>query len=144
MQRVWGWLALAVVAAPLAAQGGAPAASPPAAPSRARAGSLTVTEAVIARAVVDRSPQDTGSAFPADVGQLNCFTEVNGGGADTLHHVWFHGDTQVADVALPVNGSPWHTWSRKTVPADWTGPWHVEIQDASGTVLKRLDFSVGP
>jgi Protein of unknown function (DUF2914) len=136
MHRVWGWLAVTIVAVPLAAQ------TPT---SGGGADTLTVTQAVIARAVVDRSPQDTGSAFPADVGQLACFTEVAGGiGGDTLRHVWFHGDTQVADVALAVNGSPWHTWSRKTVPADWTGPWHVEIQDASGAVLKRLDFSVGP
>jgi len=29
------------------------------------------------------------------------------------------------------------------VPADWTGAWHVEVRDAAGTVLKRLDFTVG-
>ena len=28
-------------------------------------------------------------------------------------------------------------------PPDWTGPWHVEVRDASGTVLKRIDFTVG-
>jgi len=50
---------------------------------------------------------------------------------------------QVADVELRVGGSPWRTQSRKTVPADWTGPWHVEVRDANGTVLKRLDFTVG-
>ena len=50
---------------------------------------------------------------------------------------------QVADVELRVGGSPWQTQSRKTVPAEWTGPWHVEARDANGTVLKRLDFTVG-
>jgi hypothetical protein len=61
----------------------------------------------------------------------------------TVHHVWFHGDQQVADVELHVTGSPWRTYSRKTVPADWTGAWHVEVRDANGTVLKRLEFTVG-
>src|SRR5437867_1672541 len=61
----------------------------------------------------------------------------------TIHHVWFNGDTQVGDVELHVDGSPWRTWSRKTIPADWTGAWHVEVRDAAGTVLKRIDFTVG-
>ncbi len=47
------------------------------------------------------------------------------------------------DVELQVGGSPWRTWSKKTVPPDWTGAWHVEVRDAAGTVLKRIDFTVG-
>src|SRR5947208_1791404 len=87
-----------------------------------------------------------GSLFPVDVGQLVFWTKVSGapaGTETTIHHVWFHGDTQVGDVELHVAGSPWRTWSRKTVPADWTGAWHVEVRDAAGTVVKRVDFTVG-
>src|SRR5881398_314335 len=87
--------------------------------------------------------QDTGTAFPADVAQLISWTKVEGAGGSSIHHVWFHGDTQVGDVELQVGGSPWRTWSRKTVPADWTGAWHVEVRDAAGAVLKRIDFTVG-
>src|SRR6266704_672897 len=119
----------------LAAQDTTKAAAPAAAPAAATP-SVTVVEAVVARSVLDRQPQDTGSVFPADVGQLICWTKVEGAGGSSTHHVWFHGDTQVA-------GSPWRTWSRKTVPADWTGAWHVEVRDAAGTVLKRIDFTVG-
>lgn len=125
------------VAAPLAAQDSTAAAP-------AAAAAMTVTEAVVARSIVDRAPQDTGSVFPADVAQLVLFTRLSGGAAEsTIHHVWFHGDEQVADVELRVGGSPWRTWSRKTVPAEWTGAWHVEIRDGAGTVLKRVDFTVG-
>jgi hypothetical protein len=63
------------------------------------------------------------------VAQLICWTRIEG--------------ASVADVELPVAGTPWRTYSRKTVPADWTGPWHVEVRDTNGTVLKRLDFKVG-
>jgi len=121
-------------AAAPAAAAAAPAAATP---------QVTVVEAVVARSVVDRQPQDTGAAFPADVAQLNCWTKLEGAGGSSIHHVWFHGDTQVGDVELQVGGSPWRTWSRKTVPADWTGAWHVEVRDAAGTVLKRIDFTVG-
>src|SRR3989440_11742071 len=128
----------------LAAQDTTKAAAPAPAPAPAAATpSVTVVEAVVAKSVLDRQPQDTGAAFPADVGQLNCWTKVEGAGGSTPHHGWFHGDTQVGDVELQVGGAPWRTGNRKTVPADWTGAWHVEVRDAAGTVLKRIDFTVG-
>ena len=131
---------LSLAAAPTLAAQDTTQAQPPATPA------LEVSEAVVAKSVVDRAPQDTGSAFTPDVGQVVCWTKLSGapaGSETTIHHVWFHGDTQVSDVELHVSGSPWRTWSRKTVPADWTGAWHVEVRDASGTVLKRIDFTVG-
>ncbi len=137
MKRIGLAAVLSVLAAgPVVAQDTTMAAAP----------SLTVDEAVVARTVVDRQPQDTGSAFPADVGQLVFWTKLSSAmaGAETpIHHVWFHGDTQVGDVELHLSGSPWRTWSRKTIPADWTGSWHVEVRDAGGTVLQRVDFTVG-
>jgi hypothetical protein len=68
---------------------------------------------------------------------------VTDGAGQTVNHVWFHGDTEVGNVPLSIGGSPWRTWSRKTIPPDATGAWHVEIRDAAGTVLKRIDFTVG-
>jgi hypothetical protein len=130
-------LSALLVGGALAAQDSTQAAAAAAAPE------VTVVEAVVAKSVVDRQPQDTGSAFPADVGQLVCWTKVTGAGGSSIHHVWFHGDTQVGDVELQISGSPWRTWSRKTVPADWTGAWHVEVKDAAGNLLKRIDFTVG-
>ena len=144
MIRTFFPLILFAAAAPLAAQDTTKAA--PLAPAPA-AVTLTVADAAVARTVVDRMPQDTGVAFPDTVGSLVFFTKISGApaGAETVvHHVWFHGDTQVADVELHIAGSPWRTWSRKTVPADWKGAWHVEVRDAAGAVLKRVDFTVGP
>lgn len=136
-------LGLIVAAAmPLAAQDTTPPAPAPA-PAPAAAPSNVTVEAVLARSVVDRLPQDTGSAFPADVGQLVLWTKVSGAAGTGIRHVWFHGDTEADNVELNVGGSPWRTWSRKNIPADWTGPWHVEIRDASGAVIKRIDFTIG-
>ena len=135
----------AIVALSLLAGGGLAAqdTTKAAAPAQPAAASVSVDEAAVAKNVVDRVPQDTGSVFPVDVGQLVLWTKVSGAGGIAIHHVWFHGDTQVGDVELQVGGSPWRTWSRKSVPADWTGPWHVEVRDAAGAVLKRIDFTVG-
>jgi hypothetical protein len=128
-------------AGPLSAQD--TTAAPPAAPAPAAAPSNANVEAVLARSLVDRAPQDTGTAFPDSVGTIVLWMRVSGLSGQTLHHVWFYGDTEVGNVPLTISGSPWRTWSRKTVPAEATGAWHVEIRDEAGTVLKRIDFTVG-
>jgi hypothetical protein len=116
----------------------------PAAPPAGAAPAANVSvEAVLARTVVDRAPQDTGSAFPDSVGTIVLWMRVTDASGQTLHHVWFHGGDQVGDVPLTIGGSPWRSWSRKTIPADAKGAWHVEIRDEAGTVLKRIDFTVG-
>ena len=145
MTRIAPIIALTLLAGGgLAAQDTTKAAAPAPAPAAAPATAIEVTEGVVAKAVLDRQPQDTGSTFPADVGQVVCWTKLSGAEGSSVHHVWFHGDTQVGDVELQVGGSPWRTWSKKSVPPDWTGAWHVEVRDAAGTVLKRFDFTVGP
>ena len=131
-------------ASPLAAQDTTQTPPPPAAaPAAPPAASAVAVEAVVARSVMDRAPVDSGTAFPADVGQLVLWTKVSGAAGSTIRHVWFHGDTEVGNVELNVSASPYRTWSRKTVPADWTGAWHVEVRDASGSVVQRVDFTVG-
>jgi DUF2914 family protein len=113
------------------------------APAAAAAPSTATVEAVLARTVMDRVPQDTGIAFPAEVGEVVLWTRVTGGEGQTLNHVWFHGETEVGNVPLTIGGSPWRTWSRKTIPMEATGAWHVEVRDGAGNVLKRIDFTVG-
>jgi hypothetical protein len=112
-------------------------AAPPAAASDVQ------VEAVLARNVVDRTPQDTGSAFSDSVGTVVLWMRVTGANGQTLHNVWFHGGDEVGNVPLTIGGSPWRTWSRKTIPVEATGAWHVEIKDEAGNVLKRIDFTVG-
>jgi hypothetical protein len=135
-------LLLAGLAARAAAQDSTAKPTPAPAPAAAAPSDVNV-EAVLARTVADRAPQDTGSAFPDSVGTVVLWMRVTGANGQTLHHVWFHGDDNVGDVPLTIGGSPWRTWSRKNVPADAKGAWHVEIRDEGGNVLKRIDFTVG-
>ncbi len=133
-------LALILVAAMLAAQ------RQPMAQEPTQAASQLTVEAVLTTGVVDRQPQDTVTtiATPAESDTLYLWTRVTGAAPGTvIHHVWFRGDEQVADVELTINGSPWRTWSQKIIPAEWTGGWRVEVRDASGTVLQTTNFTVG-
>src|SRR5256884_9813807 len=113
MKRIGAIVALSLLAGGgLAAQDTTKAAAAPAQPAAA---SVSVDEAVVAKNVVDRVPQDTGSVFPVDVGQLVLWTKVSGAAGTALHPVWFHGDTPVGDVGLQVGGSTWGTGSGRPV-----------------------------
>jgi len=81
----------------------------------------------VARSILDRQPQDTGAVFPADVAQLICWTKLEGAGGASIHHVWFHGDTQVGDVELS---------------GGWVALAHLEPQDGAGRVDRSLHVEV--
>src|SRR2546430_17149363 len=81
----------AIVALSLLAGGGLAAqdTTKAAAPAQPAAASVSVDEAAVAKNVVDRVPQDTGSVFPVDVGQLVFWTKVSGapaGGEPPIPH----------------------------------------------------------
>ena len=99
-------------------------------------------EIAVGTNIADRMPTDTGSAFPATVGSLVCWTKVTGAANTKISHVWTHGPHS-ASVELNVGGSPWRTYSRRTIPAEWTGEWKVEVKDSAGTVLASKTFTVG-
>lgn len=105
--------------------------------------SLAVAEAAIATSVVDREPQGGAESFPADVGQLYCWTSItNAGDSTAVEHVWYHGDEEVARMALTARGERWRTWSRKTIPSDRTGEWRVDVVGPGGAVLRSVRFTV--
>lgn len=100
-------------------------------------------EVAIGKSIDKNMPVDTASAFPADVGSVVAWTRVTGAEAGTkISHVWIHG-ADTAKVELNVGGSPWRTFSRKTIGSDATGDWTVEVLDASGKVLATKSFKVG-
>jgi len=125
MRKLWLPLVLLLAAAPAVLAADAPA---------------TAT-AVVCTAVKDRAPEGAAEKFAASVGQLACFSELHGV-RDTVVHVWFRGDKEVATIELPVKGERWRTWSVKKIPASWTGAWRVEVRDASGAVLATAKFSI--
>ncbi len=100
-------------------------------------------EIVIARSVQDREPVGAGEEFPSNVGQLTGWTRVTGAANTTIEHVWRHqGNENVIPLSIG-QGSPWRTWSRKTIPSDWTGQWTFEVRDADGNVIATTTFTVG-
>ncbi len=104
---------------------------------------LSVEESSIALDVIDRMPVGSDSTFVASVGRVFCWTRVAGAeGEVAIHHVWFHGDQEMADTELRIGGSPWRTWSSKAIVPEWTGAWRVEVRDSAGNVIETIGFTV--
>ena len=102
---------------------------------------VEVVDAVITTAIVDREPVDSVEAFPIQNGKLYCFTRIIGAEDSTVvYHVWYREEQLMSRVELPVNSPDWRTWSAKRFLEDWPGNWHVEIQDANGNRLRKVDF----
>ena len=104
---------------------------------------VEVTDAVITTAIVDREPVDSVEVFLIQNGKLYCFTRIIGAEDPTVvFHVWYRDEQLMSRVELPVNSPDWRTWSAKRFLEDWAGKWHVEIQDANGNRLRKVDFQL--
>jgi hypothetical protein len=107
---------------------------------------LVVLRAYICKGIDESEPTEAGKSFipaPDGVLRLCCFSEVGGAARpDTVFHVWYWGDREMARVPLRVEGARWRTWSAKRIVDEWRGDWRVDIIDRDGFILKRLTFSV--
>ncbi len=107
---------------------------------------LYVTRAYVCKGIDQREPTEAGKSFiPEDDGlvRLCCFSEVSGAARpDTVLHLWYWGDREMARVALPVKSFRWRTWSKKKILDEWRGEWRIDIADRDGFVMASLDFSV--
>jgi cytoskeleton protein RodZ len=134
---------------PVTARATAPPASsePPSAPatrsapeSATDAARLSVSEAGVGTAVVNRTLQGESDRF-AEGTRIVFWTRVLGGQrGDEIRHVWIREGVEVGSVSLAVNASHWRTHSRRTLGEGSAGSWAVEARDAAGRVLVRREF----
>ena len=107
---------------------------------------LRVFRAYVCKGIEQSEPTEAGKSFipTADgVLRLCCFSEIGGTDRpDTVSHVWYWGEREMARVPLNVKGDRWRTWSTKRIIDEWRGDWRVDIVDPDGFVLKSLTFSV--
>jgi len=116
-----------------------------AANARSGAAPLRVLRAYVCKGIEESEPAEAGKSFlsPDDgILRLCCFSEVATAGADTIQHVWYWGDREMARVPLEVRPPRWRTWSTKRIMEAWRGDWHVDITSSRGSVLDRLEFSI--
>ena len=108
-----------------------------------KAADITVEELVLCIGVEERQPIAADTAFTNDVGKVYCFSKVVGVTEPTsVFHVYYHNDVEMAKIELNIKGTPWRTWSYKTIMPNWIGDWKVEVVDADGNVLKTAKFKI--
>jgi len=113
-------------------------------PSRSHAQDSTkapTVEAAVGTSVAERALVGAAETFPAGTAKVVCFTKITGAADSEIEHVWYKGDAEIARVKLPIKGSPYRTYSSKTLPEDAKGDWRCDV--AQGTkVLASVKFKV--
>lgn len=104
---------------------------------------LKVTKVTLTTGVKDRKPVDSAIAFPSSVGEVYCWTLVEGAKEPTaIRHLWYYGEKKVAEVSLEIKSSQYRTWSSKTILPHWRGDWRVEIVDSQDNLLGTISFKI--
>jgi hypothetical protein len=99
---------------------------------------LTVAEVRLGKGVQDRQITEEATAFAVNE-KAYLWMRVTGGSGQSIKVEWRNADfTDV--VTLNIGGSPWRTWSSKTLAK--TGDWKVTVTDAGGEVLSETAFQV--
>ncbi len=117
-------------------------AKPKADEGEATNGDVTVVEGKFGTGVKDRTLVGEATSFKADVGKVYCWTKVEGPEDSEIKHVWYRGDQKVSEVVLKLKFKSVRTWSFKTIPADGTGDWKVDVVGPKGSVVKSLTFKI--
>jgi len=128
-----------------AATAPAPATAAPAAPAKAAApATFTIARMELASGVEKHQPTGIATTFPAATEKVYCFLELNNVTANTsFTYVWTLGLNEMARVTQTATRTvaKYRTWSTKAL-GGMKGDWKVDIQDASGAVLKTAAFKV--
>jgi hypothetical protein len=102
----------------------------------------SVDPAVLCTAVVDRACEGVETMFPAGVGKVYAHTTILDHKGSVTHR-WIFKSKVMAEVELKVNGTPWRTWSAKTIDPLWSGEWKVEVvNNEDDSVMEILEFTI--
>ena len=98
-------------------------------------------EAAVGTSVAEKALVGAADSFPASAGRLACFARVMNATDSEIEFVWYKGDAEQTRVKQTVKGSPWRTWSTKTLPADAAGEWRCDVVQGE-KVLQSVKFRV--
>lgn len=121
---------------------GVAAASEPAGENTG-AGSPAVEEAVMCEGVQDGLPVNQTIIFNVSKTSAYCWSEFDPVPADgVVYHEWYRKGVLITRKKLAVHTPRWATYSRLPLRQEDVGPWHIDITDANGNILKTLRFSI--
>ena len=98
-------------------------------------------EAAVGTSVTEKALVGAADSFPASAGKLACFARVMNATDSEIEFVWYKGDAEQTRVKQTVKGSPWRTWSTKTLPVGAAGEWRCDVVQGE-KVLQSVKFRV--
>jgi hypothetical protein len=98
-------------------------------------------EAAVGTSVSEKALVGAAESFPASTGKLACFARVVNATDSEIDFVWYKGDAEQGRVKQSVKGSPWRTWSTKTLPANAAGEWRCDVVQGD-KVLQSVKFRI--
>lgn len=140
MKKLAAIVSALLIPAGLAFAQAAPETKPAAAPVATEAAPIaaTLASAKVGTAVENSELVGEGTTFPE--GKVFCWSKIaSAGAATTIKHIWYNGTEKVLETTLNVPFTPYRTYSHKNVTP---GNWKVEVVDATGAVLKNIEFTV--
>ncbi len=129
------------VSLPVMAEDMAPA-SPVGASQATSASSVEIVQSALGSGLdrETRTIQGEAARFDGSTAEVYFLTRVKSADVPTtITHVYSLDGNEEGSVSLSIKGSPWTTWSRKVVRP---GAWKIEVEDASGQVIKTMEFTV--
>ena len=93
--------------------------------------------------VAGQDPKNPAAVFSIKRQIIYCFSSFDPVPKNTfIYHNWFRGDKLSTKIKLRLRSPRWSTYSRIRLREADRGPWHVEMTDQDGNILKILRFSV--
>ena len=110
-------------------------------PARQAGTAAASADAAVGTSVTDKALVGAAESFPASAGKLACFARITNATDSEIEFVWYKGDREQSRIKQTVKGSPWRTWSTKTLPADAAGDWRCDVVQGD-KVLQSVKFRV--
>lgn len=100
-----------------------------------------VARSQLTSAIQNNEPVDKITALANDQTRIYFFTDVRNLGGQKITHRWEYKGKVMSEIPLDVGGSPWRTYSSKTLDPSWTGEWKVTAVDGTGNTLSATTFT---
>lgn len=101
---------------------------------------IKVDEMKLGTGVENKDIVGEATSFASTTEKVYCWMKLSGGSQGSSVTVkWYLNDSPAGEVPLEINGTPWRTYSFKTINGV-KGNWKVEVVDASGNVLQTATF----
>lgn len=104
---------------------------------------LRLVNAAMCEEIKEYSPKNTAVTFSIEIGKVSCFTSFDPVPNEmNIYQKWFHRDRLSTNKRLLLKPPRWSTFSSIQLREADKGPWHIEITDDEGNILRILRFSI--